>query len=120
MQHRELLRIDLEKLRLVFDIHKHVTLVVAGRKFGLAAHGNHARNFAIGGVDRNGVGAAAIEGENAFRCRVVVDGIGIQAARLDRADRLQCFQIKDGDRVGFAVASKAAAEIGRQRDAMNA
>jgi len=120
MKHRKLLRIDLKKLRLIFHIHKHVTLVVTGSKLRLPAHRDHARNLAISGVDSNRVGASTVEGENAFRARVVVDRIGVQAPGLDRINGLEGLQIEDDDGIGPTRGDKAAVQIGRQRDTVDA
>src|SRR5579863_332853 len=66
VKYRELLRIDLDKLRLVFDIHEHATLVVPGSKLRLASDWDHSRNLAVSGVDSNCSAAMAIEGENSL------------------------------------------------------
>ena len=66
IEDRKLLCVDLQKLRFVLNIHEHMTFSIADSKLGLTANWNHAGNLTIGCVDGNGIGTAAIEGENAF------------------------------------------------------
>jgi len=64
MKHRHFLGVDLEQFRFVLNIHINVTLVVANRKFGLAADRNRAKKLAVGSVEHSAVSAAAIENKN--------------------------------------------------------
>src|SRR5260370_35208250 len=120
MTYRKLLGIDLKKLRLIFNIHNHVPFVVTGSKLRLPAHRDRAGDLAIRGVDSNRVGASPVEGENAFRSRVVVNRIGIHAPGLDRINGLEGLQTKDDDGIGPPRGTKAAIQIARQRDTVDA
>src|SRR5258708_13651526 len=71
MKYRKLLRIDLKKFRLIFNIHKHVTFVVTCGKLRLPAHRDHAPNLAVRAVNSNRVAASTFEGETAFLPRAL-------------------------------------------------
>ena len=96
-----------------------MSFVITGRKFRLAPDRDGSCHRAIGGIDRSGVCRAAIESKNAFRTRIVVDGVGILAGGLDGADRFQRFEVEDGNGIGSSIAGEAAAEVTRHRNAMN-
>src|SRR5262249_43019174 len=69
--------------------------------------------------DRRGVVAPAVEGEDALRGRIEDDGVGV-LVRLDGADCLEAFQLKDGDVVGLPIANEAAAQLRGHSNSVNA
>src|SRR5882724_5478022 len=119
MHFSDLLRVDLDELGSVLVVYEDAALAVRNGEFRFAAESERAGDGAIGGVDRRGVLAAAIEGEYALADGVVDDGVGI-VVRFDCADGLQRFEVEDGYIVRAAVAGKAAAEFGSDGDAVNA
>src|SRR5882724_1276364 len=119
MRFSNLLRVDLDELGGVLVVHEDAAIAIGDGEFRFAAEGERAGNSAIGGADRSGVLAAAIEGEDAFAYGVVDDGVGI-GIRFNCADGLESFQIEDGYIVRTAVTGETAAEIGSNGDAVNA
>ena len=119
MLDRQLLRIDVGDLTLVFDVHEDVALAIADGELRLSFQRNRAHDFAIAIEDR-GVLAAAIEREYVLRRRIVEDGVGIVAGDLHFGDRRQIAEIENRHRAGAAVADEAAAQIGRDGDAVHA
>ena len=120
LRHQRVLGIDLDDFVLVFDVDEDVAFAVHLRELGLAAEGNRRGDHVAGlGVDRGRVAAAAVEGEDAMRDRLINDGVGILAG-LDFAQNLQRFDVEDGDVVVGAVAGEAFAEIGGDGDAVDA
>ena len=79
------LGVDFDDLVLVFDVDVNVALAVDLRELGLTADGNRSGDDVVGlGVDRRGIAAAAVEGEDAMGDRLINDGVGIRAG-LDLA-----------------------------------
>src|SRR5882724_2435491 len=117
MRDGELLRIELHELGSVLDVDVDAALAVGDSKFGLTAERKRADDSTVSGVDGGGVLAAAVEREDALGAGVVDDGVGIGTG-VYGADGLESFQIEDGRVVGTAVAGEAAAEVGRDGDAV--
>ncbi len=111
------LRIEMMELGGVLVVHIDRALAVSDGEFGPAAQSYRADNRAIRGVDRGGVFAAAVEGEDALADGIVDDGVGIRVC-FDGAEGLQGLEIEDGYIVRTAVAGEAAAEIGSDGDSM--
>src|SRR5467141_877671 len=115
----EVMRIEMMELGGVLVVHIDRALAVSDGEFGPAAQSYRADNRAIRGVDRGGVFAAAVEGEDALADGIVDDGVGIRVC-FDGAEGLQRLEIEDGYIVRTAVAGEAAAEIGSDGDSMDA
>src|ERR1700738_4260299 len=103
----------------VFVVDIDGAFAVGDSEFRLAAESNCARDGTVRGVDNGGIFAAAVEGEDVLRGRVVDDRIGIGVS-LHGAQCLQSFQIENGGGVGAAVTGEAAAEVGSDGDSMDA
>src|SRR5882672_2243814 len=119
MHFSDLLRVDLNELGSILVVYEDAAPAVSDGEFRFAAESERAGDGAIGGVDRRGVLAAAIEGEDAFADGVVDDGVGI-GVRFNCDNGLQRLEVEDGYIVRTAVTGEAAAEFGGDGDAMNA
>ena len=115
----EVLRIEMMERGGILVVHIDRALAVSDGKFGLATQINRAGHGAIRGVNRRGILAAAVEGEDALGDGIVNDGVGIRIC-FNGADGLQRFEVEDGYIVRTAVAGEAATEVGSDRDAMDA
>src|SRR6266849_4459246 len=115
----EALRIEMMELGGILVVDIESALAVSDGEFGFAIQGDSADYGAIRGVDRGGVFAAAVEGEDALADEIIKDGIGVSVG-LDRANGLESLEVEDSDGVGAAVAGEAAAEAGSKSDAMDA
>src|SRR6267154_2831048 len=118
MEFLEGLRIEMMERGGILVVHVDGALAVSDGKFGLATQINRAGYGAIRGVDRGGVFAAAVEGEDALGDGIVNDGVGIRIC-FNGADGFQHFEVKDGYIVRTAVAVEAATEVGSDSDAMD-
>src|SRR6266481_9591905 len=119
MEFLEGLRIEMMERGGILVVHVDGALAVSDGKFGLATQINRAGYGAIRGVDRGGVFAAAVEGEDALGDGIVNDSVGIRIC-FDGAEGLQRFEVEDGYIIRTAVAGEAATEIRSDGDAMDA
>src|ERR1700674_5507657 len=103
----------------ILVVHIDCALAVSDGEFGLATQIYRAGHGAIRGVNRRGILAAAVEGEDALGDGIVNDSVGIRIC-FDRADGFQRFEVEDGYIIRTAVAGEAATEIGSDSDAMDA
>ena len=119
MRFGEFLRVELNELVCVFDVDEDAALAIGLGELGFAAESESSGDCAVGTIDRGGVLAAAVEGEDALGDGVVDDGIGIGVSFYG-AERCQGFHVEDHCEVGATGADKAAAEVWRERDAVDA
>src|SRR5260370_5302880 len=117
MEFLEVLRIEMMERGGILVVHIDRALAVSDGKFGLATQINRAGHGAIRGVNRRGILAAAVEGEDALGDGIVNDGVGIRIC-FNGADGFQRFEVEDGYIVRTAVAGAAATEVGSDSDAM--
>src|SRR5712671_3570761 len=103
----------------ILVVHIDRALAVSDGKFGLATQIYRAGHGAIRGVNRRGILAAAVEGEDALGDGIVNDGVGIRIC-FNGADGFQHFEVEDGYVIRTAVAGEAATEVGSDSDAMDA
>src|SRR5882762_10933522 len=103
----------------ILVVHIDGALAVSDGNFWLATQIYRADNGAIRGVNRRGILAAAVEGEDALGDGIVNDSVGIRIC-FNGADGFQRFEVEDGYIVRTAVAGEAATEVGSDSDAMDA
>ncbi len=117
-RHFQILRINLQFLAFVLDVHVDVSSAIRHRKFRLARYRDRSQHVASSGVYRGGIVALAVHGEDALRCRVVNNGVGIHPC-FRAPDYLQGLQIENGDGVRAAIRGEASVELRREGDAVH-
>src|SRR5580658_7866287 len=120
MRNRELLRIKLSDFGFVLDVEEHMSVSRANREFRLAANREHIHNATVHAIDRRDGSAASIKREDALGSRIVENRVWILAAGAGAGDGLQSLQIEDRNGIRAPVAHKSTAQIGSQRDPVNA
>src|SRR5690348_6410006 len=114
----EFLRVKLDELRFVLDVHEDAAFTVGHGELWLAAQSERARHRAVRGVNRGCVLAPAVHGEDALGNLVVDDGVGVGIG-LYRAESLERFEIKYDSLIGATGADEPAVKVGGERYAMH-
>src|SRR5439155_2337603 len=95
------------------------TLSISNGKLRLASQGDRAGHCSRSRVNGRRIAAVAVESEDTLRGAIVNDGIRTGPGR-DRSQRLERLQVEDSHGVGPAVADEATAELGSERDTVDA
>src|ERR1019366_3189073 len=114
-----LLRVDHRYLVPVFEIGVNDALAFAGGELRLGSKGDRAFDLERIGVDDGGIFGASVEGKDAVRSCVIVNGVRVLSGR-DLAEGLESLQIEDGNVVAPAVADEALVQLGREGNSMHA
>src|SRR5579859_80663 len=115
----ELAGIDGHHCAFVFDVDVDVAYAVSRSEFRTPAQSDGAGDSSGCRIDGSCVRAAAVKREDALRCRVVNDGVGILAG-YGFTHRLERLQIENRDFVGSSIAGKAASQFRRKGDSVYA
>src|SRR5207237_1361317 len=91
------------ELAVVFDVEEIGDRVIADRRFRFAAQLHRAHRLAADGIDRGGIFARAVEGEDAPGKSIIKNAVRPLANRYLR-DFGKAFGVYDGDPVGAAFA----------------
>ena len=111
--------VEAHDLVLALDVVEDVALAVGDRELRLAGQRNGGDDLLRVRIDHSDVVAAAVEGPDCLRDRLIGDAIGIGAGG-NGGDRLERAAIEDDDHIGAAVADVAVLPCCIERNAMRA